>query len=163
MRSYRRLVLVLATDEEQELKALLRGGVQSVRVVLRALALLRLSEGQSVATVAANLELTPKAVRGIGRRYLAGGLDGALYERSRPGATPLLSVAERQRIIAMVCSDPPEGQARWTVRLVASEAIRRKLVPKAGRETIRVLLESHDLKPWREKNVVVRRDNPAWS
>jgi putative transposase len=157
MRSYRRLVLVLATDEEQELKSLLRGGVQSVRVVLRALALLRLSEGQSVATAAANLELTPKAVRGIGRRYLAGGLDGALYERSRPGARPLLSAAERQRIIAMVCSDPPEGQARWTVRLVASEAIRRKLVPKAGRETIRLLLESHDLKPWREKNVVRSR------
>jgi hypothetical protein len=157
MRSYRQLVLVLATDEEQELKSLLRGGVQSVRVVLRALALLRLSEGQNVAGVAANVGLTPKAVRGIGWRYLAGGLDAALYERSRPGATPLLSVAERQRIIAMVCSDPPEGQARWTVRLVTSEAIRRKLVPKAGRETIRVLLESHDLKPWREKNVVRSR------
>lgn len=157
MRSYRRLVLALAVDEEQELKSLLRGGVQSVRVVLRALALLRLSGGQSVAAAAANVELTPKAVRGIGRRYLAGGLDGSLYERSRPGATPLLSVAERQRIIAMVCSDPPEGQARWTVRLVASEAIRRKLVPKAGRETIRVLLESHDLKPWRDKHVVRSR------
>jgi putative transposase len=157
MRSYRRLILSLATDEEQDLKSMLRGGVQSVRVVLRALALLRLSEGQSVVAAAANVELTPKAVRGIGRRYLAGGLDGALYERSRPGATPLLSAAERQRIIAMVCSDPPEGQARWTVRLVASEAIRRKLVPKAGRETIRVLLESHDLKPWREKNVVRSR------
>lgn len=157
MRSYRRLILSLATDEEQELKSMLRGGVQPVRVVLRALALLRLSEGQSVASVAANMELTPKAVRGIGLRYLASGLDGALYERPRPGATPLLSAAERQRIIAMVCSDPPEGQARWTVRLVASEAIRRELVPKAGRETIRVLLESHDLKPWREKNVVRSR------
>jgi hypothetical protein len=54
----------------------------------------------------------------------------------------------------MVCGKPPEGRARWTVRLVAEEAVKRKLVPRAGRETIRVLLESHDLKPWREKNVV---------
>ena len=54
----------------------------------------------------------------------------------------------------MVCSAPPEGQARWTVRLVAEQAVRRKLVPKVGRETIRVLLLDHDLKPWREKNVV---------
>ena len=55
----------------------------------------------------------------------------------------------------MVCSDPPEGRARWTVRLVAQEAVKRKLVPRVGRETIRMLLLSHDLKPWREKNVVV--------
>jgi hypothetical protein len=74
-----------------------------------------------------------------------------------------LEPSERQRVIAMVCSDPPQGQARWTVRLVAEEAVKRKLVPKVGRETIRVLLLHHDLKPWREKNVVVRRDKPAWS
>jgi hypothetical protein len=39
------------------------------------------------------------------------------------------------------------------VRLVAEEAVKRKLVPRVGRETIRILLLSHDLKPWREKNV----------
>ncbi len=55
----------------------------------------------------------------------------------------------------MVCSDPPEGRARWTVRLVAEEAVKRRLVPRVGRETIRILLLNHDLKPWREKNVVV--------
>ncbi len=53
----------------------------------------------------------------------------------------------------MVCSDPPAGRARWTVRLVAEEAVKRKLAPLVGRETIRILLLSHDLKPWREKNV----------
>ena len=46
-----------------------------------------------------------------------------------------------------------KGRARWTVRLVAEEAVKRKLVPRVGRETIRILLLSHDLKPWREKNV----------
>src|SRR6202140_3497428 len=51
----------------------------------------------------------------------------------------------------MVCSDPPEGRARWTVRLVAEEAVKRRPVPRVGRETIRVLLLHHDLKPWREK------------
>jgi hypothetical protein len=40
------------------------------------------------------------------------------------------------------------------VRLIAEEAVKRKLAPKVGRETIRILLQSHDLKPWREKNVV---------
>jgi hypothetical protein len=67
---------------------------------------------------------------------------------------PRLQESQKQRIIAMVCSDPPEGRARWTVRLVAEEAIKRRLVPSVGRETIRVLLLHHDLKPWRETNVV---------
>jgi hypothetical protein len=66
----------------------------------------------------------------------------------------VLAPSDKQRIIAMVCSAPPEGAARWTDRLVAEQAVKRKVVPRVGRETIRILLQSHDLKPWREKNVV---------
>jgi hypothetical protein len=98
--------------------------------------------------------------REIAHRYNGGGLEGALYEKQRPGAKQILEDSQKQRIVAMVCSQPPEGRARWTVRLVAQEAVRRKLVPRIGRETIRVLLESHDLKPWREKNVVRGRADP---
>lgn len=80
---------------------------------------------------------------------------GAIYEKQRPGAAEVLDDSQKQRLIAMVCSSPPEGRARWTVRLVAEEAVKRKLVPRAGRETIRILLLSHDLKPWRKKMWVV--------
>jgi hypothetical protein len=90
----------------------------------------------------------------VGHRYREGELGRALYEKERPGAAPVLEDSQRQRIIAMVCSDPPEGYARWTVRLITEEAVKRRLVPRVGRETIRVLLLHHDLKPWREKNVV---------
>jgi putative transposase len=146
--------------DRQTLDELLSAGVQPVRVVLRALALLHLSDGSTAPDTARSLKkLTPKAVRSIAHRYAEGGLDRALYEKSRPGAVPLLSPSEKQRIVAMVCSDPPEGQARWTVRLIAEEAVKRKLVPRAGRETIRILLQSHDLKPWREKNVVRGRSD----
>jgi hypothetical protein len=72
------------------------------------------------------------------------------YEKERPGAVSVLADSQKQRIIAMVCATPPEGNARWTVRLVAEQAVKRRLVPRVGRETIRVLLLSHDLKPWRE-------------
>jgi transposase len=154
MRDYHRLQLKLRKVDQEALVQILRSGVQQVRVVLRTLALLRLSDGESPPKVARFLDLTPKTVRDIGKRYLEAGLDRALYERPRPGAKPLLNPTERQRIIAMVCSDPPEGQARWSVRLIVEEAIKRKLVPQVGRETVRVLLQGHDLKPWREKNVV---------
>jgi putative transposase len=146
-----------------QINQLLRGGVQQVRVVLRALVLHQLAAGITAPQIAARLPLTPKAVRQIAHRYDSNGLNAALYERRRPGAKPVLDEAQKQRIVAMVCSDPPQGRARWTVRLIAEEAVKRKLVPGVGRETIRILLQSHDLKPWREKNVVVRRDEPAWS
>ena len=154
MRAYRRLHVRLSKRHRDKVDRLLSGGIQPVRVVLRALALAQLHEGKTASEVATNVRLTPKAVREIGRRYEQEGLDRALWDRERPGAIPTLDSNQRQRIIAMVCSDPPQGQARWTVRLVAAEAVNRKLVPKVGRETIRVLLLHHDLKPWREKNVV---------
>jgi putative transposase len=154
MRGYKRLEVKLSKSDERSLVQLLRSGVQQVRVVLRSLALLHLSGGDSAPVIARRLRLTPKTVRDIGKRYLEGGVDRALYERPRQGAKPILSPTEQQRIIAMACSDAPDGRARWTVRLIVEEAIKRKLVPKVGRETIRILLESHDLKPWREKNVV---------
>ncbi len=157
MRAYNRLRLKLSKADENAVREILHGGIQQVQVVVRSLALLRLSAGDSAPTVARALDLNPKTVRDIGKRYLEGGLNRALYDRPRPGAQRVFSPAERQRIIAMVCGDPPDGQARWSIRLIAQEAIKRKLVPRIGRESIRVLLESHDLKPWREKNVVRRR------
>jgi hypothetical protein len=51
----------------------------------------------------------------------------------------------------MVCGPPPSGRARWTVRLVTKEAVVRGIARNVGRETIRVLLAEHDLKPWRKK------------
>jgi len=147
------LSIAVPQKDQNELARLLSGGIQQVRVVLRALALLQLAKGASAPRIADVIPLTPQAIRKLGHRYEQGGLESALYEKQRPGATAVLDASQKQRIIAMVCSDPPEGRARWTVRLVAQEAVKRKLVPRVGRETIRILLLSHDLKPWREKNV----------
>jgi hypothetical protein len=151
------LKIDVTKKDQQELRSLLKGGVQQVRVVLRALALLQLAEDVSAPQVAKTIPLTPQATRRLGHRYQNAGLEGALYEKQRPGAAEVLDHTQKQRIIAMVCADPPAGRARWTVRLVAEEAVKRKLIPPVGRETIRILLLHHDLKPWREKNVVRRR------
>ena len=144
----------LALRDQRALTRLVKGGVQQVRVVVRALALLHLGKGASAPQVAQVLMLTPQAIRKIAQRYREGGMERAVFEKARPGAAEVLGSSDKQRFIAMVCSAPPEGAARWTVRLVAEQAVQRKMVPRVGRETIRVLLQSHDLKPWREKNVV---------
>src|SRR5215831_10782128 len=148
------LRIEVSTKDQRELQGLLSGGVQQVRVVLRALALLQLARGVSAPRISGTIPLTPQAIRKVGHRYQQGGLERALYEQPRPGAAEVLDHSQKQRVIAMVCSRPPAGRARWTVRLVAEEAVKRKLVARVGRETIRLLLLSHQLKPWREKNVV---------
>jgi putative transposase len=149
-----RLQIALKARDRQQVDQLLSGGLQAVRTTLRALALRQMDQGQFTPAVGLNLGLSAKAVWQIGKRYLDGGLERALFDASRPGKAALLDQQQQQRIIAVVCSPPPEGRARWTVRLLTEEVIKRKLVPRVGRETIRILLESHDLKPWREKNVV---------
>jgi putative transposase len=133
---------------------MLNKGRESARVLRRALILRQLDQGQKAAQVAGGVGVAPKTVRAIARRYEEEGLEQALYEKPRPGKQRRLDAGQSQRIIALVCSEPPTGHARWSVRLIAQEAVKRKLVPRVGRETIRILLRSHDLKPWREKKLV---------
>ena len=131
--------------------------MQQVRVVLRALALLRLAKGASAPRIAQLVPLTAQAIRTVRHRYQRGSLESALFETPRPGAAAVLDDSQKQRIIAIVCSDLPEGRARWTACLVVQEDVKRPLIPRVGRETIRVLLVDHDLKPWRQKHVVPGR------
>ena len=154
VRRYHRVDVGLSKREKQRIGEMLRKGRQSARVLRRALVLQQLDMGQTAAQVGLNLALSSKAVRAIALRFEQEGLEAALVEKPRPGKRRLLDEAQSQQIVAMVCGPAPAGQARWSVRLIATEAVRRKLVPRVGRETIRMLLESHDLKPWREKNVV---------
>ena len=106
------LSINVTPKDQRELTSLLSGGVQQVRVVLRAPALLQLAKGASASRVADVIPLTAQAIRKVDHRYEQGGLESALYEKQRPGAMAVLDDGQKQRIIAMVCSPPPEGRAR---------------------------------------------------
>jgi putative transposase len=154
MQSYHRVHVELKRKDRRQLTEMLAKGRESARVLRRALILRQIDSGERASRVAAYVGVAAKTVRAIARRYEEEGLESALYEKPRPGKQRALDVGQSQRIIAMVCSPPPQGMARWSVRLIATEAVKRKLAPQVGRETIRILLQSHELKPWREKNVV---------
>jgi transposase len=156
MQSYHWVHVQLKRKDLQQLSEMLTKGRESARVLRRASILRQLDSGHKAAQVAANVGVVAKTVRAVARRYEEEGLESALYEKARPGKQRALDVGQSQRIIAMVCGPSPQGIARWSVRLIATEAVKRKLVPQVGRETIRMLLQSHELKPWREKNVVHR-------
>jgi len=150
----KRLQIELPRQERKQVEELLSGGVQPVRGVIRVLVLRQIDEGRTTVEAGAGVGISAKAAWEIGKRYQEGGLEEAIYDAPRPGQKPLLDTEQGQRIIAMVCGPPPAGRARWSVRLIAQEAVKRKLVEHVGPETVRILLQNHDLKPWREKNVV---------
>jgi putative transposase len=146
--------VTLTEGERAELRGLLKNGVLPVRTVIRALVLLRLDGGVSTPQAAAMFELSDEGVRKVALRYRAGGLEAAVFEGARPGKKPALDGTQKQKVVALACGPPPLGQARWTVRLLAAEVKKRKIIAGIGRESIRIALQHHDLKPWREKNVV---------
>ena len=149
----RRIVRLRAHDRRW-LDGLLRGEEATARERVRARILLLSEEGwdrESISTATGSSTSTVGRVR---RQYCEGGVSAALSELPRPGAQPKLNASQEQRVVALACTDPPKGYARWSLRLLTKEAIRRELVPKVSRERIRILLHEHGIKPWREKNVV---------
>lgn len=116
--------------------------------------LLLLDSGMTVTATAVAVGGYRREVARVGKRYLALGLDGALSDEARPRPDRKLDSTQEAAIAAMVCGPPPVGRARWSVRLVAEQVVKRGIADEIGRETVRVTLASHGLKPWREKNVV---------
>jgi len=144
----------LEKGDRLKLKDLLASGTLPVREAKRALCLQNLNNGRTHEDIADFLGLTSKAIYNISRRYRNYGLSRAIHDGIIPGNAPLLSRDQGNKIIAMVTGPPPDGFERWSVRLIASEAKVRKIVESIGKDTVHKLLKSHDLKPWREKNVV---------
>jgi len=146
--------LKLRARDIKELRRIKAGGKLSARLWRRILTLEHLHGGLGVNATATAVGGYHREVSRVGKRYLASGLQAALSDDARPGGERKLDSVEEAAIVALVCGPPPDGNARWTVRLVTTEVMRRGIVRKVGRETIRVTLANHELKPWREKNVV---------
>lgn len=151
--------LKLKDTERETIRTLLSKGKESVRVIKRAQVLNLLDQGYTSPGIAKAVSMNAVTVREIGWRYIQEGLSRALYDLPRPGNPRLLSEKQANQIIAMVCSDAPVGYDRWTIELIVEKATKTGIVSTIGRETIRVLLKTHDIKPWREKNVVHTGDN----
>jgi putative transposase len=114
--------------------------VIGARTLTRARILLLLDEGWAPTDVPEAVGCGEATVRRVRARFE--------QEGARPGHAKILSDKHEAHIIAMLCSAPPDGHARWMIEVIVEQAILRGVVDKVGRETIRVLLRNHDLKPW---------------
>jgi transposase len=136
-----RWIVELSDEQRRELRALVRKGRASARRITRARVLLLAAEDRPDDEVAAVLETSRSTVERIRRRFVEHGLEAALSERPRPGAAPKLDERGQATLIALACSNPPEGRASWTMQLLANELIVRRVVPAISDEAVRRTLK----------------------
>ncbi|MFN2302787.1 MAG: helix-turn-helix domain-containing protein [Anaerolineales bacterium] len=111
---------------------MIKPGTHSARVIARARTLLLLdrSRGQKrrIKDVVEATMVSQGTVSILKKRYFAGGLEGALFEKPRPGAKPKIDGEVEAHLIALTCSDPPEGYDRWTLRLLADKLVQLEVI-----------------------------------
>lgn len=146
--------LELTDTDRAKIAEIRRSGALRSRDWRRLQILELLDAGFNLAAVGKALGTYSREVRRVGWRYLERGLEAALTDETRYIHERMLDHRQESAIVAMACSEPPAGFAKWTTQMLAHEAVRRGVVERVGRETVRCLLARHDLKPWREKNVV---------
>jgi transposase len=134
-------IVELSEDQHSELRSLVRKGKSSARRITRARVLLLAAEDRPDDEVAAVLHTSRSTVERIRRRFVEHGLEAALRERPRPGAIPKLDERGQATLIALACSNPPEGRTTWTMQLLANELVARHVVPTISDEAVRRTLK----------------------
>lgn len=112
----------LSACDRVALQALVTKPSLSVKVFRRAQGLLKLDAGQSLQQVAASLEVNYNTVATWRDRYKEKGLR-ALEDAPRSGRPVHIDGSQRAHVTALACSTPPEGRARWSLRLLADKAV----------------------------------------
>jgi transposase len=143
--------VTLEAEERDALEAMVRGGKCSARRLKRAQILLAADRGSTDEVIATNVVVGTSTVFRTKRRFVDEGFEAALNEQPRPGASRKLDTKDEALLIAIACSDPPSGRARWTLSLLADEMVRLTQHESVSAETVRRRLAENELKPWLKK------------
>jgi transposase len=115
-------------------------GQHGAREVTRAHILLALEARVPTARIEQVLGVSRMVIWRTQSAYREKGLDYALYDASRPGQPAKYSTDQQAEVVALACSQPPEGAARWTVRSLTIVARHRPKLEGVNRESIRQIL-----------------------
>ena len=143
--------VTLSSEERSQLQALIASGKAAVRKVKRAQILLAVAASSKDETIAANIGVGTSTVYRTKQRFVEEGLERALAEAPRPRPERKLAAEEEALLVAIACSGPPRGRARWTLQLLADEMVRLTAHKQLSDETVRRRLAEVDLKPWQKK------------
>ena len=135
--------VTLTNEERKELKSISTKGKRAARTVLYARALLLLDAGEHgpnwiVAKVAEALGITSRSLEHLKKRFVEAGLLVALERKKR--VTPPREIQFggefEAHLLALACTEAPEGRKRWTVRLLAEKIVELKIAPSVSPMTV---------------------------
>jgi transposase len=144
--------VTLTQEERKELESMTRRGKTHARRFIHARALLLCDAGAegpawNVADVAIALGVSSRAIEHLKKRFVEDGLEAALERkpREKPPREIIFDGAFEARLIALACSDAPEGRRRWTVRLLADKAVELSFAESVSHMTVQRVLKKTNL------------------
>jgi transposase len=130
-------IVDLKEEERTCLLDLIKKGEHSARKLNRARILLLADEGKTDREIAEALHTGTATVQRTRQRFVEGNLEGALNERSRPGAQKKLDEKGEAVLETLAHSKPPDGRKRWTLHLLADRLVALQVVERISHETVR--------------------------
>jgi transposase len=152
----KKYVVELTAEERRTLEQLVRRGKSSARKLTRARILLQADDGLIDEEIATGLDVGVATVERLRQRFVEENLE-ALNERPRPGGQRKLNGKQEAHLIAVACTPAPTGQPRWTLQLLADQAVGLGFVDSIARETVRQVLKKTPLNPGSTSSGVCRR------
>lgn len=158
----RRDKVFLSQEQRTRLEAISRNGQAPVKKILHAQVILMSDEGEEARQkwtdieIANALNLHVNSVGRIRKRFLDKGEAPTLERkvRRKPPVDPIVDGETEAQIIALCCSEPPDGRANWSLRLLTQEIRRRRIVTEISRETVRRTLKKTNYVPGKPNDSV---------
>jgi transposase len=142
----RKYKIKLSTEEQKQLEGIIKKGKHPAREIRRANILLQLNGEKPLKEVAESSHCGLATVYKVSKQYVEEGM-GAVLKRKRRTVPPVpakVNGDEEAKIIALSCSEPPEGYGKWTVRLLSERIVALEIMPSISYSTVwRVLKETH--------------------
>jgi len=135
----------LTPKERKKLIAVVSKGRNKALVIRRAHILLKSDEGKTDDEVAGMFYIDPDTVHRIRKSYCQLGLEATLAGKAYPKQAPKLNEKQEAHLIALACSDPPTGWARWTLVLLAQQLVKEAVVESISPESVRLVLKKTNL------------------
>ncbi len=143
MMSRKKYVVELSSDEREHLEGLISKGKSSAKAILKARILLKADQGPLGPSwtddrIVEALDTNPSMVTRVRRQLVEEGLEAVLSRKKRatPPITPIFDGEAQARLIALACSEPPAGHARWSIRLLADKVVELEIVEAAHFNTV---------------------------
>jgi transposase len=150
----RKLVVRLTAEQRGRLESEVRNGSSKAKRIAHARVLLMADEGHPLgrytdAQVARHLGLHANTVARVRTAFVRHGEQAAVGRKARqsPPVPPKLDGAAEATLVAVCCSTPPRGRARWTLSLLADELVARGVVASVCKETVRSALKKTSCNP----------------